>query len=364
MTFVEDISESDNRETKRRRLEVKQNRPPAFELEPDPSEGVKTSLPAEPEVDNRTLMEIASELAPRVGTKIIEHGPFFEKVQSIFKSRQIRVIELCKGADRCRKPPIRLAPHEAPLRATIGIHRVTKATFMKDWENWEVLRGRSLTEKTQPARLLVTIFGSPVNRETQNRSEKRAHDDSTEEDISKRPRVGNELKIPEPKDDSSAEKASKQNAIEREPDSMYQRHGPKFLQLTAEDRQWLQKIHINLGHPHADRLRKTLQLQSCPKHILDAIDDFRCSTCHELQKPRLPRPAAISDVTEFNQCVGCDLVTWSTKEGKIHTFFHVVDMATSFQLAQPVYQTSHEALQDALSRTWIHWAGSSPRASH
>ena len=32
-------------------------------------------------------------------------------------------------------------------------------------------------------------------------------------------------------------------------------------------------------------------------------------------------------------------------------------MATSFQLAQPVYQTSNEALQDAFSRTWMHWAG-------
>ena len=358
LTFVEDISEKDNRETKRRRLEVKQNRPSAFEPEPGRSEDtVDSSLPSEPVVDNRTLMEAALEIAPRVGTSIVQNGPFFEKVQSIFKSRQIRVIELCKGADRCRKPPIRLAPQEAPFRATIGIHRVTKAIFVKDWENWEVLRGRGLIEKTQPARLLVTIFGSPLEKDILTRQDKRPIETSNDEDRHKRPRTGNEPEPIEPKVCSTAEKAPNQDAIAKETAPVFQRHGPKFQQLSAEDRQWLQKIHVNLGHPHAERLRKTLQLQSCPKHIMDAIDDFHCSTCHELQKPRLPRPAAISDVTEFNQCVGCDLVTWSTKEGKQHNFFHVVDMATSFQLAQPVYQTSHEALQDALSRTWMHWAG-------
>ena len=31
-------------------------------------------------------------------------------------------------------------------------------------------------------------------------------------------------------------------------------------------------------------------------------------------------------------------------------------MATSFQLPQPAYQTSHDALQDAFSRTWMHSA--------
>lgn len=237
-------------------------------------------------------------IIPRVGATIIEHGPFFDKVQGFFKSHRIRVIELCKGADRCRKPPIPLAPHEAPHRASIGIHRVTKATVIKDWENWEVLKGRSLIEKTQPARLLVTIFGSPVNTDQNQHRDKRPIESQNDEGLIKRSKLETEKEPIEPKD-----------------------------------------------------------RQLCQKYILDAIDDFRCSTCHELEKPRIPRPAAIPGVTEFNQCVGCDLVTWSTKQGKKHTFFHVVDMATSFQLAQRVYQTSHEALRDAFSRTWMLWAG-------
>ena len=357
LIFVEDVSQKDDRESKRRRLEVKQNRPTAFEPEPArPNLNESVASPHTSQVGHKSVMEEALEIAPKVGTSIIEQGPFFDRIQSFFKSHKIRVIELCKGADRCRRPPIRLAPNEASHRATIGIHRVSKATFIKDWENWETLKGKDLTAKTQPARLLVTVFGSPVDLTSQSINDKRRDIDHPDEPNNKKIRIEGPKDIPEnpipvPKGGETKEVGEAENS------PMFQHHGPKFLQLSAEDRQWLKKVHSNLGHPHAERLRKTLQLQSCSKEILDAIDDFRCSTCHELQRPKIPRPAAISDVTEFNQCIGCDLVTWSTKEGKRHTFFHVVDMATSFQLAQPVYQTSQEALQDAFNRTWMHWAG-------
>ena len=242
------------------------------------------------------------------------------------------------------------------------MHRVTKAIFSKDWENWEILKGRNLTAKTQPARLLITVFGSPVDTHLKWIQEKRAREDTLSEPCTKKHRIEDETDpiVPPEPDQPHQGKSSPEDGNshpEAEDAPGFQRHGPKFLKLSAENQQWLRKVHTNLGHPHADRLRKTLQLQSCSQEILDAIDDFRCSTCHELQKPRIPRPAAVSEITEFNQCVGCDLVTWSNKEGKKHVFFHIIDMATCFHLAQPVYQTNQEALQDAFSRTWLHWAG-------
>ena len=188
------------------------------------------------------------------------------------KSPRIRVIELCKGADRCRKPPIRLAPQEASHRASIGMHRVTKATFIRDWENWEVLKGRSLTEKTQPARLLVTNFGSPMNQGSLHTSEKRSIESPIDEAAPKRTRIEIKPEPIEPKVCSQEEqKETQDNKGCEQETSVFQGHGPKFLQLRAEDRQWLQKIHVNLGHPHAERLRKNSSVAKVSK---------RNSWCH------------------------------------------------------------------------------------
>ena len=189
MAFVEDISKKDDQASKRRRLEVKQNRPTAFEPEParpnpsdSPVAATRTdsvegsSSPGEHPSNPRSVMEEALEIAPKV-----------------FKSHKIRVVELCKGADRLRKPPIRLAPHEASHRATVGMHRVTKAIFSKDWENWETLKGRNLTAKTQPARLLITVFGSPVDTHLKMIQEKRAREDTSSEPCTKKPRIEGEI---------------------------------------------------------------------------------------------------------------------------------------------------------------------------
>ena len=69
---------------------------------------------------------------------------------------------MCKGADRCRKPPIRLAKGEAPFRLTLGLHRQAGQIFSHDWTHWESKSVRQMITKTQPARLLATVFGRSI----------------------------------------------------------------------------------------------------------------------------------------------------------------------------------------------------------
>ena len=65
------------------------------------------------------------------------------------------------------------------------------------------------------------------------------------------------------------------------------KHGPKFLNLTVPQRQWLSKIHHNLGHPNVNKLQAVLKSQGFDDALVQGLADFRCSTCHELQEPRI-----------------------------------------------------------------------------
>ena len=135
-------------------------------------------------------------------------------------------------------------------------------------------------------------------------------------------------------------------------------HGSRFLQLKPTERHWITKIHHNLGHPSAQKLKLVLNQQGYAPEIIQGVDDFRCSTCHELQQPKISRPAVLPEDREFNDCVGCDLVTWtSPKTSKQYQFLHCIDAATNFQLAIPVFRNDAEALFDAWQDCWISWAG-------
>ena len=100
-----------------------------------------------------------------------------------------------------------------------------------------------------------------------------------------------------------------------------------------------------------------LQQQNVDPAIVQGVEDFRCSTCVELQEPRISRPASLPEPREFNDCIGCDLVTWTSKNGKQFQFLHMIDVATNFQLAAPVFRTDAEALFESMQDFWFQWAG-------
>lgn len=365
-TFVNDQEEDNNSEpdTKRRRLLLKQSPPSTYddstlpESTNQPADTELNSTDSAPEADtwDKILQEALSE-APRVGTRSIDQGNLFERIQNLCQDYQIRVIELCKGADRCRKPPLRLAKGEAPFRKTMGIHRQTGDTFCHDWTHWESQSVRKMIEKTQPARLLVSIFGKHkgdpiVEKETNKRESERGSETGTQ---AKKARIQEDGPTEGLKQETPV--ARKEESVEESPESRKEYHGAKYRNLKPEERHWLKKIHVNLGHPNKEKLKNVLNLQKCSPHLIEAIDDFQCSTCSEMQQPRAARTAVVHEEKDFNDCIGCDLVTWTSSTGEKHQFLHVIDMATNFHLARPVYQTDHSSLEEALQNTWFHWAG-------
>ena len=356
-------------DSKRRRLEVKQARPRSFEPEPSSLPepvGIPADTPSKPVIDE--VMNDALKTAPRVGKMIIEEGNLFHQFELLFPDKQVRVIELCKGFDRYRKPPINLMPGEAPLRRSIGLDRDKLTMFDNQaWECWENRSIRSLCAKSTAARLMVTIFAkdrdepgmSDKHEKSQSADSRKRPGEEIEGNVEKKQHQSNafpnmEQLLEEPR--VSVDKSSIGTEVNRrgKPEVL---HGSRFLKLPKDSQNLIRKIHTNLGHPGVKKMRIALETQGVDQAILDALEDFHCSTCHEMQKPRAAKPSHLPDIREFNDCVGCDGVKWTSASGKRFFFYHYIDAATNFHLANHTHRTDAEGAFESLRSTWLQWAG-------
>lgn len=357
LTCHNDIEGEGEQDKKRRRLEEKQPRPPAFEPEP-PVPNHQNHKNPEPDT-LETILKDSLSLAPRVGKTVVEGGEWFDRVARFYPTKQIRVIELCKGTDRYRREPIALIPGEAPLRKSVGLDRGTLQPHDNlPWERWENMSKRQMVSKSPPSRIMMTVFAkdnqlsstfSPAENPKfpSQPLRKRMADCSAPSDSVKRPHLEAETKGDVERTDNR----------ENPPQVVTIQHGAKFLALRPEEQNLIRKMHQNLGHPGLQKFKIALSTQGVDKTIIDAVEDYRCSTCHELQKPKAARPSTLSDIREFNDVVGCDGIQWTAKNGKQFFFYHYLDHATNFHLASHTHQTDADGAFTALSKTWIQWAG-------
>ena len=136
---------------KKRRMEEKQPPPYAYQEE----EEIKWV---------HQILQEGYQVAPKVGKRVLTHGEVFEGLQGRHPEHHIVAIELRKGADRLRPPPLGITKASAPLRKTYGIHRNQEGNFWdRDWEDWSSLSRKDLIRKTQPSRLLMTVFAKRKN---------------------------------------------------------------------------------------------------------------------------------------------------------------------------------------------------------
>lgn len=283
----------------------KQSRPDTY---PEPKHSPLEE--SEPITIDQIIKE-ATTVAPRVGKMILEGGYLFDMISQHFPNMNIRVVELCKGTDKYRKPPIRLVKGEAPFRRSFGLHRLQQSVFGETdvWESWETMSNLQLCRKSPPARVLVTVF---ANHQESLKSEHHNEMFPEKTGVKRRPEESDITDLPSKR--HAGESAEPRDATISPPvlNPVVAHHGPKFKNLSEADQAWLSKIHKNLGHPGTHKLKIALQQQGVKKEILDAIDDFHCSTCHESQRPKEARPSALPEVREFNDCVGCDGIKWTS----------------------------------------------------
>ena len=188
----------------------------------------------------------ALKIAPRVGKVVLERGELFEELQMLFPEYRIRVVELCKGTDRLRRPPVRLIPEEAPWRLSLGLHRhQLEPVDLGPWMQWQDLSNRQLCSKSPPLRLLISVFAQQVMSKS---SEEKVAIRQRIESMS--PVIPGETPMESHgvgKSETSRVKAESNENRELEPipedKAQWLSHGPKFRALPKEQQSWISKVH-------------------------------------------------------------------------------------------------------------------------
>ena len=306
------------------------------------------------------IMNQVSVLLPRVGRQEITDPTIKQKIQLLFDDKQIHRVVACKGTERTLIPPKDMVRGEAPYRRAIVQPRGTTDVRIEDqWEAWEDLAHRQLSRPSHASRVNITVFAANPSKEIVPAPPpelSRSSQSKTPEESVHVPAVASENQ-----DDSESSPNSpdlQDDTTEHEKiDTQSQIHGPRFCALPPEERSLLVRVHKNLGHPSCQVLSQVLRQKGYPRAMIQALEDFKCSTCIAQQKPKIPRPATLKSETDFADKVSCDGVTWTNKDGQSFHFYHYLDHGTNYQVAIPAPSRVAEQAIEKFTIAWLSWAG-------
>lgn len=348
--YVEDQVNPDEHPTKRRRLGQKLS----------PIEIASRFVG----VTRQTVMQTADRTAPRVGTQVVEQGPLMNMVKHLCPNHDVHHFVLCRGIDRYVGPCRAMSPGVAPIRKMISIRRRHEDIHIdQDWENWEKLSHRALRRKCVASRVGMIIFARLKTTEHALPSAGIPNPIQTETSVSHEAPTSD---VPGAKRvclRESPESATSEGIpltpqeFREQVDLIAEKHGPNFRKLDPENRQWLLKIHRNLGHPSSTKLLEFCRQLQCPKEILQGIPDIRCSTCLENKRPDIARPSAIHPEGEFGDIISMDGISWTSKSGEQFHFYHFVDQSTNFHTAIVAPSRTSEQAIRSVTQGWLSWAG-------
>lgn len=334
-----------------------------------------------PEESWKNLFDLCHQHLPRVGRQIFDHGEIFQAARNLIVDKQVCFVVAGRGMDRTTGPCKEVTSGEAPFRKCAFIHRATGKIQIEDnWESWEQLSKRQLVRRSHPCKINITFFArNPDHAEHQQVSqhEEKSHPPRTapgvslldtasvpnpeksqsDIDISSRDDQTSKIEPRSHNPESITEEMGKSMGHIQQTDLQSQRHGPKFCALSQEDKQMIIKAHSNLGHPAPDRLKTLFQQQGYSKNIIDALNDFQCSTCIMTSKPKLSRPASIKDTLDFNDRIAMDGLKITTAQNQVFHLYHIIDIGTSFHAAIIAPSRSSEDAIQALIQAWLSWAG-------
>ena len=147
---------------------------------------VNTSSKSDMMSQVREVIQMAEKCTPRVGKLILQDGPVFDQIQSMFPDKEVKAIDVCRGINRMRTCSVG-GRGFAPFRRMLGKRRSDLEVFMDEgWEEWEKLSHRQQIRASIPAKLMMTVFAS----------NKRSAQESTEMPDAKEPRGASETTGP------------------------------------------------------------------------------------------------------------------------------------------------------------------------
>eukprot|EP00435_Cladocopium_sp_Y103_P032161 s399_g8.t1 len=315
---------------------------------------------------------------PRVGNYHCYPGsPGFQELQDLIPNVNVRLALLCRGTERHRVPTDGTARESIPLRKTVYVHRQTgKIIDVGPFEEWTKMARLKQTRKASPARISLSIFGSPsdvVEGSSQGSGFNRVEvvpvmgGNQTDSPMPEGPpsglsEFGSEPheplshSVPNERPESSIAQLGSQ-LEEGWPPKIIPTHGPAFRSLSAQQQADLKRLHHNLGHPDPARFQRMLEAQGADQSVIAGAQDMQCDVCLETQpKPKLPHPSSIHDDLDFNDIVGADGAYWTSNLGQTYHFMHFIDEGTLFHLGKVSGRTTEEQIS-TFEQVWLHWAG-------
>ena len=286
---------------------------------------------------------------PRVGRIEIIDPTLLEALQTAVPDRVLKMVVACRGTDRTMGPPASLRANEAPWRKAIMIRRSDGQMVMEtEWEDWSRLPKYKVIRTNHSCRLNITLFASdhPEHPSPPTRDLERAASEPAP--ATEMPPLDT-LAPGSPSPGCSAERLSAETL---DPHQHW-----SFQQLSMSEKQWLAKVHKNMGHPSPDRLAQMLWDQGYAARMVEAARHFLCSSCHEGKHASLARPATLRDPLDFNDRVSMDAFQFRSRQSQTFRVYHIVDHGTSFQTAFVVASAGTESVIDGLTQSWLCWAG-------
>eukprot|EP00435_Cladocopium_sp_Y103_P024408 s473_g6.t1 len=276
----------------------------------------------------QTVMRLADQTAPRVGTFVVDQGELMQLVQ-----------HMC------------LRKKSTPARVSLTIFAAARSLLSSD----------SRVPVSQPDVGVSNPGAQRRPRENLDSCEQeddrvkrfRTHVDNGPQDSQSHA----DSKPDTPEDSTSDAKPETEEHPKHVIDLASFKHGPLFQALKTEEQNWLLKLHRNLGHPGTAKLTEFCRQLQVPEMLLKAIPDLRCSTCQEMRGPVVSRPSAIHQPCDFGDVASMDGVTWTNQNGDQFHFYHFIDQSTLFHTAVASPGHSTEDACKALLSGWFNWAG-------
>ena len=300
----------------------------------------------------REVIRLVHEITPRVGKVTTRDAAVIAKLQEVFPEKQIQVITACRGTDRTIGPPDGLSSDHAPWRRALMIRRHGGALMMEShWEAWGDLAKGKVIRTNHACKLNITAFGADLLSSVQEAEETTSSPAESTSPPIEHTQVTRETEtITHP-----GTAGCSQDRIHAEvADS---RQGWAFRQLSGSERQWLAKVHKNLGHPSPERLAQTLRAQGYQSRVIEAARQYQCSTCLEGKHASLAGPATLRDPLDFNDRVSMDALIFTSQSGQHFRVYHLVDHGTSYQTAFVATSSDTNAIIMGMTHAWLAWAG-------
>ena len=142
------------------------------------------------------------------------------------------------------------------------------------------------------------------------------------------------------------------NLLEATANAVTQEETKAFLELSSKEQQQLldaaKKVHVNTGHQPPGELARLLRKNGAPPASRAAMEQVKCSSCHEHKRPEASPVASLSTSTIPWKVLGMDVKEYKTNTHKLK-YLLFVDEATRLVKAKLLFKIPGNQHRNATS---------------